>query len=88
MVINDFGVQHLAIFPTETDAPPIVDADAPLSGAVSLQRFQAIAGRRAEKVQGGRGIQLSQLALGNGAYRQPATRATPAKQGLSISIAK
>jgi hypothetical protein len=49
VVINDFDLRHIAIFPTETDAPLVIDADAPLAGAVSFQRFQAITGRRAEK---------------------------------------
>jgi hypothetical protein len=42
MVIRDFHVQRIAPVPTETNPPSIVDADAPLAGAIPLERLQGI----------------------------------------------
>ena len=46
MVIHDFYVVGVVLQPVETDAPPIVDANAVLAFPISKQRLQAVAGRR------------------------------------------
>ena len=42
-------------FPSEADAPLVVDADAVLSFALAFKRFEAVAGREAEKIEVGKG---------------------------------
>jgi hypothetical protein len=87
MVINDFDVESIAVGPVEADSPLVVNADAPLSGTISVERFVAIAGGSPQKIQGGRGMQLRQFPLRDSAYGQPAARATPAEQGARIPVA-
>ncbi|MDO9559651.1 MAG: hypothetical protein Q7I89_08185, partial [Syntrophales bacterium] len=50
VIINNFNIVSLAVFKPETDAPLFVDADAPLPGANSYQRFQAVRWRHTEIV--------------------------------------
>jgi len=46
VIVDDFDVMRIAIAPAEADAPLAVDADAVLSFAIALQRFQPVARRR------------------------------------------
>jgi hypothetical protein len=48
MVIDDFDIVCVAVFPPEADAPLVVDSYAVLSFAVSAESFEAIT-RRDEK---------------------------------------
>jgi len=50
VIINNFNIVSLTVFKPETDAPLFVDADAPLPGANSYQRFQAVRWRHTEIV--------------------------------------
>ena len=43
MVVYNLHIKNVAFFPFKTDAPLIVDADAPLSLAITLQSFQPVA---------------------------------------------
>jgi len=45
VVVHDLDIQHITLFPTETDAPLVIYADAVLSLSVAFQGFQPIAGR-------------------------------------------
>jgi hypothetical protein len=66
MVIGNLDGKGIAVFPTETYAPLVVDADAPLASAVAGKLLKAIAaGRNTEKVEGGGAMKLFQLALRN-----------------------
>jgi hypothetical protein len=60
MVIDNFDIVSLSAFKSETYAPLIVDADAPLSGPVSGQRFQAVGRRHAKIVNHHSRVQLDQ----------------------------
>jgi hypothetical protein len=42
MVINDFDIECIAVRKPETDSPLLVDPDAPLPLAVTLERFQPV----------------------------------------------
>ena len=46
MVVGDLDVLRLFIFPVETDAPLVIDADAVLTLPISFQLLKLIAGRR------------------------------------------
>jgi len=65
MVVDDFNVKTVAVLPAETDAPLIVDPDAPLTGAVASELFEPVARWDAEEVEGGGTVELLQLALGD-----------------------
>ena len=45
MVVDDFDMFGTSVFPIETDTPLVIDADAVLTGAISLEQFEMIAGR-------------------------------------------
>jgi hypothetical protein len=45
VVIDDLHVVSICSFPAETDAPLVVDPDAVLSGPISPQNLQPVAGR-------------------------------------------
>lgn len=57
MIINDLDIKSIAIGKGEADAPLIVDADAPLPGAIAAELFQAIAWRYAQIFDGMRRVQ-------------------------------
>ena len=42
MVIDDLDIEHVAILPSEADAPLLVDADAVLAGAVALECLERV----------------------------------------------
>ena len=63
MVIDDFAITGVAILPAETDAPLVVDPDAPLSGTIAAQCFQAVPRRSSEEVETRGAMKLFQLAL-------------------------
>ena len=88
MVIDDFDIEHIAIFESETDAPLIVHADAMLPLAITLQSLQSVARRGVQKVQRGGGVQLRQLALGNGLDGTEAARTHAFEQRLGVFAAE
>lgn len=45
MVIDDFSVVRVAIFPSEADAPLLINSNAVLSFAISVECFEMITGR-------------------------------------------
>jgi hypothetical protein len=42
VVVSDFNVKGVSLFPSETDSPLIVDADTVLACTVTLQSFQTV----------------------------------------------
>ncbi len=46
MIINDLDLEGITFVESKADAPLIIDADAPLSGAIMPQCFQVIRGRQ------------------------------------------
>jgi hypothetical protein len=50
MVVDEFDVVSVIVFPAEAEPPLTIDANAELPSTISLQRFQSIAGRRAQTV--------------------------------------
>jgi len=51
MVINDFNIIGISTLPSKTDAPLIVDTDAPLAFPISGKPFQTVGGRNAEEIK-------------------------------------
>ena len=60
MVIDNLDLIGISSFPPEANAPLLVDADAPLPGAVMGQRFQPVGGRQPQIFDAGNGIELRQ----------------------------
>jgi hypothetical protein len=73
MVVRNFNVVRPG-FPSETNPPLIIHANAVLSGSTTLQPLQAVAWRHAQVRQLDGGIQLQQLPPGGSldVRRQPA----------------
>jgi hypothetical protein len=51
VVVDNLDLPRLVVAPDKTDPPLVVDADAVLTLPVTVQRFQAIAGRHPQIVQ-------------------------------------
>jgi hypothetical protein len=64
MIVGHLDIVGVAAFPSETNAPLIVDTDALLTCTITVQRLQSIRWRHAQKVQGFRGIQGLELDIG------------------------
>jgi len=64
-VVGDFDVMGTILFPGKADSVLIVDPDAVLHLAVSLKRFQLVAGRDPKVGEGQRVVQREQAALGD-----------------------
>jgi hypothetical protein len=75
MVIYNLNIKYISGCPSKAYTPLLVDTDAELTRAVSLQRFQAVARWGAEKIKSRRSIQLDQLALSHSPDDLPAARA-------------
>lgn len=51
MVVDDLNIICSVIMPSETDTPLVVDPDRMAAAAISLHRFEAIAGRRSQIIE-------------------------------------
>ena len=80
MVIDDFDRVGMTVFPDETDAPLVVDADAVLAHPFALEGFEVIARRHTHVTQGFRGRELREFAKSdalNGGRKPPRGNALP-----------
>jgi hypothetical protein len=60
MIVRDFHIEGVTIFKAKTDAPLVIDPDAPLSTAGAFQGLQVIGGRHPEITENIRSIELNQ----------------------------
>ena len=89
MIIDDFDCMRIPVFPDETDAPLIVDADAVLAGSFALEGFEPMAWRHTQVTQGFRRRELSEFANSialNGGGKPPRAYALP--NFLRLFVAK
>ena len=63
VIVHDFNVIGVAIFPDKADSPLIVDANAVLPGPVTGKSFQTVSSRYAQVVQARSAVQDHQLSL-------------------------
>jgi hypothetical protein len=61
MVVDDLDIVCVSRSPAETDPPLLVDADAVLAGAISLELLKAVARRNPEVVEDRRSIEHAEL---------------------------
>jgi hypothetical protein len=69
MVIGNLNFEGIAITPNEADAVLVVDPDAMLSCAATLERFQAIAGENRQIREQKSGMDLHEFSLND--WRNP-----------------
>jgi hypothetical protein len=65
VIIDNLDIMRVTIAPLKTDAPLIVDADAPLPLTVGMKLFKPIRRRHSQIRESRRAIQHSQLAQRN-----------------------
>jgi hypothetical protein len=61
MIVRDLNVPIVPVYPSKADTPLSVDANAHLPCPIAFQRFELIARRITQVVNGHRGIKLAQL---------------------------
>jgi hypothetical protein len=66
VIVHYFHVNGISVFNPKADTPLVIDTDAPLTFAVSLQSLQPVAGRRTEVFKPIGIVKHLQLAFGNG----------------------
>ena len=91
MVIHDLDIPCIPTLEPEAYAPLVIDANAVLAFAVTLQRFEPVAGRNPQVTQSRSAVQhqeLSQRRLPEFGWRNPPASASyPETAGLGISKA-
>ena len=84
MVIDNFNIERIAFIKAETKPPLIVDADAPLSGAITAQFFQPVLRRNLQIVQPERTMQHLQFTLSDRADIREAPRVCAGEQRSGV----
>jgi hypothetical protein len=84
MIINDFNVVSVSIFPAKAKPPLIIDPHAMLACSFSLQSFKPVARRRSHIGQRDSGIELPQLALRHSLDRTEARNPLPAMEPVGV----
>lgn len=79
MIILDLDIESVSIMPAEAYSPLVVDPDAELSFAVTMEFFQSVAGRHAEIAYFAGGIDEQELPIGESLQR---TRKFPGELAL------
>jgi len=75
VVVHNFNIKGIVVFPAQTDPPLVVDADAVLPFAVALQCSQPVSRRNLEFVKALCLMQVQELAAGATLNRpEPAVR--------------
>src|SRR5690606_502729 len=65
MVIDDLHIGGTGLGPAKADAPLVIDANAPLTRAVTAQGLQPVPRRHPEILDGSRSIEIGELARGD-----------------------
>jgi hypothetical protein len=86
MVIHNLNLKCIRVYPTEADAPLIVDPNTVLPRAIAAEGFQMIAWDRAQVRHGRRRVDLVELPLGHSSnpLKPPAELAPENLLGLLI----
>lgn len=87
MIVDDLDVKGIAVLPTETDPPLVINTDAVLSGAIALELVEPIARWHAEVINRLGGVHGDEFAQHGAVYlgRESPNRFA-AEQSFSISI--
>jgi len=86
VVVVNLDIRRPCRSPPEARTSLVVDADAHLALATSLQRFQAIARRHLQVTESASDLQLAQLASGDRLNRREPTNPLPRDQLLILPV--
>jgi hypothetical protein len=84
MVIKDFNIFGTGFCPPKADAPLSIYTDAIFSSSISLECFQAIAGRHSQIREVCSDFKLSQFPAGNSGNAGKSLDAVSFREGLGI----
>jgi len=62
VIVGDFYVVSILVFPAKADTEPVIGADAVLAGAIAFQCFEAVAWRKPQLLERHSGFDLGKLA--------------------------
>lgn len=89
MIVYDIHIIGIALFPTEADAPTIIDPDAVVSLPISFQSLQAVRRRDTQVLQRLGSIEHSQLPQRNTMDVRPeSTHRLAIEESLGLSRSK
>ena len=88
MIIHDFDVMRLALYPAKADAPLVIDPDRVLPRAIATQSLQTIARRRAKVIQPSRIVEHQELAPNNALKRHETPDRAILKEAFRVSVGK
>jgi hypothetical protein len=87
VIVDDFDVMGMAGFPSEADAPLVVDSNAVLTLAVAFQCFEPVSRWNPKVGQGGCGVDLKQFPeRGPVDIARNSSRAIAAEKSLGLRI--
>jgi hypothetical protein len=84
VVINDFHVMSVTLPPQGTDSKAVVDAEAGLPSAISLESFQPVARRSSQVFQGRRKVQLASFRKATDCKSAGSLRLCPVLQNSAV----
>jgi len=84
-MVNDFNIERPTFGKAKADAPLVVDADAPLSFAVALERFEPVVGRNPEFLDANDTMKHGELAHRNDLDVSPPRNPVASKQRLRVT---
>jgi hypothetical protein len=88
VVVDDFNIKSISIFPAKTDTPLVIDPDTMLPSSVASESFQPIPRGAPQVTQIDSAIQVEQLASRHTLDVPKPSHVTVIKQCLRISAAK
>ena len=88
MIIDDLHIFRPGSGPAEADAELVVDADAVLSSAIALERFEAVAGGHSKVFQPPGDLQLPELPPRDRLDLREAPDPSTVCQGLGVGASK
>jgi len=88
VVIDNFYAGRVATFPHKAQPPLAIDADTVLPLAVTLEGFQLVTRRQAQKIQGRSRVELLQFAHGHSLKIHKPCNATAPEKCFGIAALK
>ena len=88
MVIDDFNVMDVAFAPDKTNPPSIVDPDAVLTGPITFERLEPVAGRNAKVLPPLGGMKIEELTPCNALDRAESAHGPILEKRFSVMATK
>jgi hypothetical protein len=84
VVVDDLDILCSCVRPAKAQAKLVVHSDAVLTGPISLERFEPVAGRHSKVFKRSRDLQLAQLTAGDGFNADELSDSSPAGEGFGV----